>query len=656
MVITHPTNETYLYVGLEFDTVSDVKDCWNQIQATGFDFISIPLANERRGCRQDDQNNGFSKDLLFEPSVSSDLELAGNIWSTAVLGKVHYYPSSTAEAIPAIEAYVRQQLDWAQHLNLRTSFVAVDVCWSEEQHIFVANMIASALISFPRQSICIRICIDGTWTDSQQNHHNYYKKVGGGRVMHHWDIWNLYRQCCDYHPCLSVALECLDCARPSPSQLFFQQWLSEPVRYLILDTKIFLKNRQGFPVLSKSFQSMLSRFLPFSVSILVRGEARHPNGYASYLQYLGYLYSKQPTMEDSYRVEMPYFDYLQAPLQPLADHLDSQTYETFEKDPVKYRLYEEALIHCFQDRVRNDNVVVVMVLGAGRGPLVHAGIRASEQVGVKNIRIYAIEKNPHAVRTLKSIQRSDSRWQQIVEVMEEDMRYWNAPEKADVIVSELLGSFGDNELSPECLDAARGLLRPDGICIPRQYTSFLCPLSSPKLFQEIRGYKNPNIPSAFEIPYVVRIHHGQYLADPLPCFHFEHLPVVDTSSHSEDPPSSSHYRHFRYRRLSFQVHGPIMLHGFAGFFEALLYDDIKMSTNPQTLSHGMFSWFPLLFPLSHPICCNDSECRVTFHIWRKVVPGKRIWYEWMLTEPVTTPLHNANGHCYSMSSSTSTFS
>jgi len=52
MVITHPTNETYLYVGLEFDTVSDVKDCWNQIQATGFDFISIPLANERRGCRQ----------------------------------------------------------------------------------------------------------------------------------------------------------------------------------------------------------------------------------------------------------------------------------------------------------------------------------------------------------------------------------------------------------------------------------------------------------------------------------------------------------------------------------------------------------------------------------------------------------------------------
>lgn len=33
------------------------------------------------------------------------------------------------------------------------------------------------------------------------------------------------------------------------------------------------------------------------------------------------------------------------------------------------------------------------------------------------------------------------------------------PEKADIFVSELLGSFGDNELSPECLDGAQHLLK-----------------------------------------------------------------------------------------------------------------------------------------------------------------------------------------------------
>ena len=31
--------------------------------------------------------------------------------------------------------------------------------------------------------------------------------------------------------------------------------------------------------------------------------------------------------------------------------------------------------------------------------------------------------------------------------------------KADILVSELLGSFGDNELSPECLDGVQAFLK-----------------------------------------------------------------------------------------------------------------------------------------------------------------------------------------------------
>ena len=40
-----------------------------------------------------------------------------------------------------------------------------------------------------------------------------------------------------------------------------------------------------------------------------------------------------------------------------------------------------------------------------------------------------------------------------------DMRDWKSPEKADILISELLGSFGDNELSPECLDGAQKFLK-----------------------------------------------------------------------------------------------------------------------------------------------------------------------------------------------------
>ncbi|OWK49433.1 Protein arginine N-methyltransferase 5, partial [Lonchura striata] len=99
------------------------------------------------------------------------------------------------------------------------------------------------------------------------------------------------------------------------------------------------------------------------------------------------------------------------------------------------------------------------------------------------------------------------------------MRGWAAPELADLVVSELLGSFGDNELSPECLDGARGCLK-----------------------------------------------------DPCP----------DNS---------------RYTELSWRVQVGTVLHGFAGYFETRLYGDVTLSIRPETHSPGLFSWFPIFFPI-----------------------------------------------------------
>ena len=67
-----------------------------------------------------------------------------------------------------------------------------------------------------------------------------------------------------------------------------------------------------------------------------------------------------------------------------------------------------------------------------------------------------------------------------------DMREWEAPEPADILVSELLGSFGDNELSPECLDGAQRFLRSDGVSIPTSYTSYIQPITSHKLWNDVK--------------------------------------------------------------------------------------------------------------------------------------------------------------------------
>ena len=64
------------------------------------------------------------------------------------------------------------------------------------------------------------------------------------------------------------------------------------------------------------------------------------------MQYLNHLGSRVAELSDSEKLEKPYRDFLQAPLQPLSDNLESQTYETFERDPVKYARYEEATRRC----------------------------------------------------------------------------------------------------------------------------------------------------------------------------------------------------------------------------------------------------------------------------------------------------------------------
>jgi protein arginine N-methyltransferase 5 len=80
-----------------------------------------------------------------------------------------------------------------------------------------------------------------------------------------------------------------------------------------------------------------------------------------------------PELEVQEVVEAGYRDYLQAPLQPLQDDLESQTYETFEKDVTKYLQYQEAVRRALVDRAAeasssgsdSSRPAIIMVVGAG---------------------------------------------------------------------------------------------------------------------------------------------------------------------------------------------------------------------------------------------------------------------------------------------------
>ena len=104
------------------------------------------------------------------------------------------------------------------------------------------------------------------------------------------------------------------------------------------------------------------------------------------------------------------------------------------------------------------------------------------------------------------------------------MRDANIEDKADIIVSELLGSFGDNELSPECLDGATALLKRDAISIPTSYTSYIAPISSHVLHVECIHSRefDKATDHCLEIPYVVRLVNYTSLGDTKELFTFKH--------------------------------------------------------------------------------------------------------------------------------------
>ena len=323
-------------------------------------------------------------------------------------------------------------------------------------------------------------------------------------------------------------------------------------------------------------------------------------------------------------------------MQPLMDNLESQTYEVFEKDQTKYTMYEEAVFRALLNRVPEEDkatrVTVLMVVGAGRGPLVRASLRASRRSG-RQIRVYAVEKNPNAVITLRNFLTEE--WSACdITIVDHDMRDWNAPEKADILVSELLGSFGDNELSPECLDGAQKFLKEDGISIPSSYTSYVVPTSSARLHADLppnleqgKHHDSPN-----ETGYVVYQRNHNQLAEPQPCFTFCH------------PNHSRLIDNERFARLSFAVLLDCVIHGFSGFFETTLYKDITLSIVPATHTPNMFSWFSIFFPLKTPLFV-PSGSTVEICLWRKVNRTK-VWYKWCVTKPTITPIQNPGGRSY----------
>ncbi|KAG5366131.1 Protein arginine N-methyltransferase skb1 [Yarrowia sp. B02] len=618
----------------------------------GYDMITATITNTH--YRQKVEQSIAAGQLTVPPPSLDDVTImpgGSHVHSTVVLASAWIELDAKNEATAAMSLQVlKHELAYASYCGV--AFAIIPGPKSRKNVATYAHAVAAAL----KHSPCIQVAIhlpfaeaDASQTSPHMGHTRKPSQVADPLSI--WEVWHSVRTMAGYPSSLSVALQL---PRALPPLHVIDRWMAEPISFVCVSAASFIPNPKGYPVFSKSLQQLLLRCLRLKPLTLLQEDAiaaeKFRGGEQAFLIYLRYIYARRASPSAIEKFSDGYHDFLQAPLQPLADNLENGTYEAFEQDPVKYALYEEAigkaLVQLAREKKNAAGTFMICVAGAGRGPLVDRTIAAATATNTQ-VKIVAVEKNPAA--HVQLLQRSNDVWSaqgHRVEVVLSDMRTYESRSEQffDLIISELLGSFGDNELSPESLDPIQRLLHPTrGIMIPQSYTAFAAPALSPKLYNSVlsggptpaqgpqQGSGGHKEPSSFNTPYVVMLKQVDVLAQAKPLWSF---------AHPGNAPSRENTHNTRFSKTTFEIPAKACVHGIAGYFEAVLFQDVSLSTVPHTQhkSPDMLSWFPIWFPLKTPLNTPDhSEVDLCF--WRKT-DGKVVWYEWA-AETFFRPIQSA---------------
>ena len=111
-----------------------------------------------------------------------------------------------------------------------------------------------------------------------------------------WEWWDVFRGCANTEKRLFLALS-LD--KDPPDELRLERWLGEPVKALILSTSLFLTNKRGCPVLPRSVQAVIKRFIPLKVQYIIEGrnQGHDMQLYQQYMDHLVDQYNKETTVD-----------------------------------------------------------------------------------------------------------------------------------------------------------------------------------------------------------------------------------------------------------------------------------------------------------------------------------------------------------------------
>jgi PRMT5 arginine-N-methyltransferase/ribosomal protein L11 methyltransferase PrmA len=248
-------------------------------------------------------------------------------------------------------------------------------------------------------------------------------------------------------------------------------------------------------------------------------------------------------------------------------------------------LQDEGRTNAFREAIRR--VVtpdsVVLDLGTGSGILALFAAEAGAR------RVFAIDSTHSA--DLASFLTRHLGFADRVQVFHEHSKNVALPERADILITETLGSFGFNEhILSSVIDARARLLTPDAVIIPRRVDLYLVPVDDASIYEQRVSWWNgtpygfdlsPLAVFASNILFVGSVDNASFLASP------ENVIAAElTTIASADVSGSAHFTAARAG----------LMHGFTGWFRATLADGIELSNEIAGSN-----WEQVFLPLHSPI-------------------------------------------------------
>ena len=502
--------------------------------------------------------------------TDSDIILNINLWANKIVGQFSDNISLENEDLAVRlenEDQFEEEIGWA-------SYLGVPALLGPEINSMGNSNYASMILLFMERQYKMPFWVPINLQDPTSS-----------KSDHMWKVWSFFHKqlnyCAGVQPCLR-----LPPFTPDPSVL--DLWKAESVESFILPISLFSwsgDNKVSLPSWCEELICWYKYSKP--IRLIIEGECTDESQQLRIIfNYFQHLFQNAPSLSPFEQQLVRYDDMVQLPLQPLMDNLQNATYDVFERDHVKYQLYEQALEEVLGSYVRStpDNVaryaqdgtllpstnslpegyalnpaccvenrIIITLVGAGRGPLILCSLKAAAATK-RDIIIYAVEKNPNAVQALHVLHKQ-FQWGENVKIIEADMRVYKPEYYSDIILSELLGSFGDNELSPECLIGAQRFMLCGGRFIPKDSTSLMCCCMSSPIYRNVLRMNSPLVSKPSEVMYVAKMRSTVLLSDVQPVFTFHH-----------PDRRGGEFRSFKEIAFTVQMDG--LVHGFAGYFES----------------------------------------------------------------------------------------